>query len=111
MPMRISLFTPDSKAILERPRFCSEDNDDEIRVGLLSRAHQNQRKDAPDNIFGRMPARLPIAKARVHRCERHCVREARAVCLRSLLRFRLPDESTRRRRQMEGKWFAYRFRP
>src|SRR5205085_4922134 len=102
MPMRTSLFTPDSTANLERPRVCSEDNDDEIRAARLSHLHRNQRKGAPDNIFGRTPEILPIGKERAHRCWRRFGHEVHAVDLPSLSHLRFPGESTRRRRQMEG---------
>src|ERR1700704_6861835 len=102
MPMRTSLFTPDLTANLERPRFCSEDNDDEIRAVRLSHVHRNQRKGASDNIFGRKPERLPTENERAHRWWRSCGHEVHAVYLRSLSRFRFPGESTRRQRQMEG---------
>src|SRR5207245_11141546 len=81
-----SLVTLDSTVILERHRFCSEDNDDEIRASRLSRAHRNQRKGARDNILGRTQARLMIEKERAHRCWRRCDHEVRAVYLRSLSR-------------------------
>src|SRR6476646_10523833 len=111
MPTRTSLFTPDSTANLEQHRFCSEDNDVEIRAAQLSRVHRNQRKGAPDNIFGRTPARLPIGKERAHRRWRRCGHEACAVYLRSLLRFRFPGELTKRRRQMEAMSFSSKFPP
>src|SRR5256886_15700093 len=109
MPMRTSLFTPDLTANLKQHRFCSEDNDDEIRAARLPRVRRNQRKGAPDNISGRTSEILPIGTERAHRCWRCCGHEARAVYLRSLLRFRFPGELTKRRGQMEAMSFSSKF--
>src|SRR5438132_8553278 len=101
MPMRTSPFTPDSTAILERHRFCFEDNDDEIRANPLSRAHRNRRKGNPDNIFGRTPAKLPIVSRRDHPFFPSCDRGDAAGRRQFLSRCWFLVESAKARKRME----------